>query len=131
MFHIRGMDIMMKILLPACFIALKLTGTFIDFMLGLSNSEITEEKDFEIAKAIQEEFSLYQNETNIEKENSNTAMVKKLLGSEIVENFSFRTCVNPKLAKQKSGETKITYQSLTTQESLKNTNFLSLSSNYS
>ena len=125
------MDIMMKILLPACFIALKLTGTFIDFMLGLSNSEITEEKDFEIAKAIQEEFSLYQNETNIEKENSNTAMVKKLLGSEIVKNFSFRTCVNPKLAKQKSGETKITYQSLTTQESLKNTNFLSLSSNYS
>ena len=55
---------MMKILLPACFIALKLTGTFIDFMLGLSNSEIAEEKDFLIAKAVQEEFSLYKNEQN-------------------------------------------------------------------
>ena len=114
---------MMKILLPACFIALKLTGTFIDFMLGLSNSEIAEEKDFIIAKAVQEEFSLYKNETNVETEDSKTSMVKKLLGSEIVKNFSFRTCVNPKLEKQDSGETKITYQSLTTQESLKNESF--------
>ena len=114
---------MMKILLPACFIALKLTGTFIDFMLGLSNSEIAEEKDFIIAKAVQEEFILYKNETNVETEDSKTSMVKKLLGSEIVKNFSFRTCVNPKLEKQDSGETKITYQSLTTQESLKNESF--------
>ena len=123
MFHIRGMDIMMKILLPACFIALKLTGTFIDFMLGLSNSEIAEEKDFIIAKAVQEEFSLYKNETNSETEDSKTSMAKKFLGSEVVKNFSFRTCVNPKLAKQESGETKITYQSLTTQESLKNESY--------
>ena len=35
--HIRLMDIMLKILLPASFIVFKLTGTFIDFMLGLSN----------------------------------------------------------------------------------------------
>ena len=33
---------MMKILLPAGFIALKLTGTFIDFMLGLANSNVQE-----------------------------------------------------------------------------------------
>ena len=32
----------MKILLPAGFIALKLTGTFIDFMLGLANSNVQE-----------------------------------------------------------------------------------------
>ena len=38
-FEIRIMDVMMKILLPACFITLKLTGTYIDFMIGLSNSE--------------------------------------------------------------------------------------------
>ena len=120
MFHIRGMDIMMKILLPACFIALKLTGTFIDFMLGLSNSEIEEEKDLEIATAIQEEFRLYKNETNLETGDSKTAMVKKLLGSEVVKSFSFRTCVNPKLSKLESGETKIAYQSLTTQESPQN-----------
>lgn len=120
MFHIRGMDIMMKILLPACFIALKLTGTFIDFMLGLSNSEIEEEKDLEIATAIQEEFGLYINETNLETGDSKTATVKKLLGSEVVKSFSFRTCVNPKLSKQESGETKIAYQSLTTQESPQN-----------
>ena len=34
----RLMDVMMKILLPAFFIALKLTGSFIDFMLGLANT---------------------------------------------------------------------------------------------
>ena len=33
----------MKILLPAGFIALKLTGTFIDFMLGLANSDVQED----------------------------------------------------------------------------------------
>ena len=41
----RLMDVMMKILLPACFIALKLTGTFIDFMLGLANSNNQEDID--------------------------------------------------------------------------------------
>ena len=35
----------MKILLPACFIALKLTGSFIDFMLGLANSNVQEDID--------------------------------------------------------------------------------------
>ena len=89
--HIRSMDIMLKILLPACFIALKLTGTFIDFMLGLSNSE----NDTQDVKSV---------------------TIKNWLGSEIVESFNFRTCVNPKLTKQNSGETKIVYQSLTAQE---------------
>lgn len=42
-FHIRWMDVMMKILLPAGFVTLKLTETFINFMLGLSNSNIQEE----------------------------------------------------------------------------------------
>ena len=35
----------MKILLPACFIALKLTGSFIDFMIGLANSNVQEDID--------------------------------------------------------------------------------------
>ena len=39
----RLMDVMMKILLPACFIALKLTGSFIDFMLGLANSNVQQD----------------------------------------------------------------------------------------
>ena len=39
------MDIMMKIVLPACFISLKLTGSFIDFMLGLANSNVQEDID--------------------------------------------------------------------------------------
>jgi len=86
------MDILLKVLLPAFFIALKLTGTFIDFMLGLSNSEKKSE-DFKSLK------------------------IKNLLGSEIVESFNFRTCVNPKLTKQESGETRIIYQSLTAQGS--------------
>ena len=40
----------MKILLPACFIALKLTGTFIDFMLGLSNSNVQEDTEISTAQ---------------------------------------------------------------------------------
>ena len=50
MFHIRWMDVMMKILLPAGFIALKLTGSFIDFMLGLSNSNVENEQKFNTAQ---------------------------------------------------------------------------------
>ena len=90
--YVRLMDIMLKVLLPAFFIALKLTGTFIDFMLGLSNSE----KKSEDLKSVK---------------------IKNLLGSEIVESFNFRTCVNPELTKLDSGETKIVYQSLTAQGS--------------
>ena len=37
------MNVMMKIVLPACFISLKLTGSFIDFMLGLANSNVQED----------------------------------------------------------------------------------------
>ena len=44
------MDVMMKILLPAGFIALKLTGTFIDFMLGLANSNVQEDTEITTAK---------------------------------------------------------------------------------
>ena len=39
------MNVMMKIVLPACFISLKLTGSFIDFMLGLANSNVQEKND--------------------------------------------------------------------------------------
>ena len=39
----RLMNVMMKIFLPACFISLKLTGSFIDFMLGLANSNVQED----------------------------------------------------------------------------------------
>ena len=41
---------MMKILLPAGFIALKLTGTFIDFMLGLANSSVQEDTEITTAQ---------------------------------------------------------------------------------
>ena len=41
---------MMKILLPAGFIALKLTGTFIDFMLGLANSNVQENTEITTPK---------------------------------------------------------------------------------
>ena len=45
MVHNRLMDLAMKILLPASFITLKLTGSFIDFMLGLANSNVQENID--------------------------------------------------------------------------------------
>ena len=41
----RLMNVMMKIVFPASFIALKLTGSFIDFMLGLANSNVQEDID--------------------------------------------------------------------------------------
>ena len=41
----RLMNVMMKIVFPACFISLKLTGSFIDFMLGLANSNVQEDID--------------------------------------------------------------------------------------
>ena len=44
------MDVMMKILLPAGFITLKLTGTFIDFMLGLANSNVQEDTEITTPK---------------------------------------------------------------------------------
>ena len=40
----------MKIFVPAGFIALKLTGTFIDFMLGLANSNIQEDTEITTAQ---------------------------------------------------------------------------------
>ena len=39
------MNIMVKIVLPASFITLKLTGSFIDFMLGLAYSSNQEDID--------------------------------------------------------------------------------------
>ena len=45
------MNVMMKIVLPACFISLKLTGSFIDFMLGLANSNVQEDVDIVTSKA--------------------------------------------------------------------------------
>ena len=41
----RLMNILMKIVLPASFITLKLTGSFIDFMLGLAYSSNHEDID--------------------------------------------------------------------------------------
>ena len=43
MFRNRLMNVMMNIFLPACFISLKLTGSFIDFMLGFANSNVQED----------------------------------------------------------------------------------------
>ena len=57
-FHIRWMDVMMKILLPAGFVTLKLTGTFIDFLLGLSNSNTQEVTAIKTAK-VRDSFGLH------------------------------------------------------------------------
>ena len=50
---------MMKILLPAGFIALKLTGTFIDFMLGLANSNVQEDREITTAQVRDPRFLLH------------------------------------------------------------------------
>ena len=63
-------------------------------------------------------FKINENKTLIDYEDTKTSELKNILGSEIVESFSFRTCVNPKLVKKDSGETNIVYQSLTAKDLL-------------
>ena len=137
---------MMKILLPAGFIALKLTGTFIDFMLGLANSNVQEETEITTAKVtdsrylshrefcfahlhlswslkteVLELFDLYGNSSATDSyiaKGSDT--LKTWLSNTTVESFRFRTCVKPKLSENQFGETKIIYESLTAQDSLPN-----------
>ena len=134
---------MMKILLPAGFIALKLTGTFIDFMLGLANSNVQEDIEITTAKVrdsrlllhrefcvalhlswslkpeVLELFDLYGNSNATESYVSkSTDTLKNWLSDKTVESFRFRTCVKPKLIVNQFGETEIIYESLTAQDPL-------------
>ena len=140
----RLMDVMMKIILPACFIALKLTGSFIDFMLGLANANVQEDTDvitsqvrdsrtanrIELISSSVDYRYLESYETVIEDSlalNGTSSVVnllvskgiytlKNLLGKNTVESFKFRTCVRPKLSENAFGETEIVYESLTAQD---------------
>ena len=47
-----------------------------------------------------------------------TFTLKNLFGKKTVESFSFRTCVKPKLLKNRFGQVEIIYESLTAQDSL-------------
>ena len=58
MVHNRLIDVMMKILLPACFIVLKLTGSFIDFMLGLANSNVQEDLNI-VTSQVRDPITIY------------------------------------------------------------------------
>ena len=138
------MDVMMKIFLPAGFIALKLTGTFIDFMLGLANSNVQEETEITTAKVrdsrylshrgscvaylhlswslkleVLELFDLYGNSSATDSYISKGSdTLKTWLSNTTVDSFRFRTCVKPKLSENQLGETEIIYESLTAQDSL-------------
>ena len=61
----RLINVMMKIILPASFIALKLTGSFIDFMLGLANSNVQEEIDL-VASQVRDPRTMNNNSSLIE-----------------------------------------------------------------
>ena len=140
------MDVMMKILLPAGFIALKLTGTFIDFMLGLANSNVQADTEIITAQVrdsrfssnrescialhlswslepeVLELFDLYGNTSATNSYISKGSdTLKTWLSNTTVESFRSRTCVKPKLSENQFGETKIIYESLTAQDSLQNT----------
>ena len=136
----------MKILLPAGFIALKLTGTFIDFMLGLANSNVQENTEittpqvrdsrflshrescvalhlsWSLKTEVLELFDLYGNSSATDSYISKGSdTLKTWLSNTTVESFRFRTCVKPKLSENQFGETQIIYESLTAQDSLQNT----------
>ena len=61
----RLMNVMMKIVLPASFIALKLTGSFIDFMLGLANSNVQEDIDL-VASQVRDPRTMNSDSSQIE-----------------------------------------------------------------
>ena len=46
----RLIGLIMKIILPVCFITLKFTGSFIDFMLGFANSNVQEDIDIDTSQ---------------------------------------------------------------------------------
>jgi len=48
-----------------------------------------------------------------------TYTLKYLFGNKIVESFSFRTCVKPKLSENRFGQAEIIYESLTAQDLLR------------
>ena len=138
----RLMDVMMKILLPACFIALKLTGSFIDFMLGLANSSVHEDIEISTSQVRDSQLQshlwdqryresfitvvddiLALNGSSVVVMNSlvskGTYTLKYLFGNKIVESFSFRTCVKPKVSENRFGQAEIIYESLTAQDLLR------------
>ena len=59
------MNIMVKIVLPSSFIALKLTGSFIDFMLGLAYSSNQEDIDL-VASQVRDPRMMNNNSNHIE-----------------------------------------------------------------
>ena len=61
----RLMNFMMKIVFPACFISLKLTGSFIDFMLGLANSNVQEDIDL-VASQVRDPRTINYDSSHIE-----------------------------------------------------------------
>ena len=128
----------MKILLPACFIALKLTGSYIDFMLGLANSKVQEDIDI-VTSEVRDSRAVNHGSYRIELIQSSvdyryresyetvfedflvskgTNALKNLFGKKTVESFKFRTCVKPILSVNRLGETEIVYESLTAQDLL-------------
>ena len=111
----------MKILLPACFIALKLTGSFIDFMLGLANSNVQEDIDIVTSyeTVVEDLLSLSGSSAVVDfLVSKGTNSLKNLFGKQTVESFKFRTCVKPILSVNRLGETEIVYESLTAQDLL-------------
>jgi len=78
---------------------------------------ICKHESFEIV--VKELFNLYENTTSVDSTVSkSTDKLKKMLGNETVESFSFRTCVKPILTSNQFGETDIVYESLTAQDLL-------------
>ena len=72
-----------------------------------------------LGTAVKALFNLYENETSVESTVSKgTNTLKKMLGNRTVESFSFRTCVKPRLSKNRFGDTEIIYESLTAQDLL-------------
>ena len=73
--------------------------------------------------AVQEIFNFNTNstkaDTKVSKISKGTNIMKKVFGTQIVESFKFRTCVDPKIMEE-SSETEIIYESLTAQGTFQN-----------
>ena len=110
------LDVLLKLLLPMSFIALKITGSYIDFMLALGLVKFAKTADSMIClNSIDLKRYMIPVKVNSENEglksNASSSM-KNLLGEKMVQSFYFRTCVDATIEND-GDNTQIRYSSLT------------------
>ena len=77
------MDIITKLLFPVCFISLKVIGSYIEFMINMSN--VVEPNSNQLEES----------EDEMKIPTLNSSLIKNSISDVISNSFQFRTCVEP------------------------------------